>query len=137
MFNFFCQINFQFFYVHLIQMLRCQRLHTFLHIFHRKVLVFVPALMISATGSRKKDAVKSAYPAGKHQKSLKHGSSIPSEIFRQIPLKVLCSLAGTGRKVLEKSGKFPTGILLPQYHRNDPEPLVSRPGCSTWVIISK
>jgi len=32
----------------------------------------------------------------------------------------------------EKSEKFLAGILLPQNHRNYPEPAVSGPGCSTW-----
>jgi hypothetical protein len=42
----------------------------------------------------------------------------------------LCFPAGTGQK---SSEKFPAGILLPQNHRNYPEPAVSGSGCSTWV----
>jgi hypothetical protein len=37
--------------------------------------------MIPATGSCRKDAGKSPYPAGKHRKSLEHGSSIPAGKF--------------------------------------------------------
>ena len=40
-------------------------------------------------------------------------------------------LAGYHRK---KSENFPSGILLPQNHRNHLEPDVSRPDCSTWDI---
>jgi hypothetical protein len=43
--------------------------------------------------------------------------------FRQKP-------AGNHRK---KSENFPAGILLPQNHRNYPEPVVSGPDCSTWI----
>jgi hypothetical protein len=35
----------------------------------------------------------------------------------------------------KKSEKFPAGILLPQNHRNYPEPAVSEPDCSTWVAL--
>ncbi len=38
-----------------------------------------------------------------------------------------------GGKDWKKSEKFPAGILLPQNHRNYPEPAVSEPDCSTWV----
>jgi hypothetical protein len=37
----------------------------------------------------------------------------------------------------KKSENFPAGILLPQNHRNFPEPAVSGPGCSTWDAIRK
>ncbi len=68
-------------------------------------------------GSCRKDAGKSPDPAGKHGKYLEHGSTIParnfSDFFRWFP-------EGSSRKALEvvrihrkKSGKFPTGILLP------------------------
>jgi hypothetical protein len=44
-------------------------------------------------------------PAGKHRKSLEHGSSIPtancSVFFRWIPVNFLCFSAGTGRKSSE------------------------------------
>jgi hypothetical protein len=50
-----------------------------------------------------------------------------------IPTDFLCFMSGTGREALEKSEKFPAGILLPQNHRNYPEPAVSGPDCSTWI----
>jgi hypothetical protein len=34
----------------------------------------------------------------------------------------------------EKSGEFRPGILLPENLRNCPEPTVSWPDCSTWVV---
>jgi hypothetical protein len=37
----------------------------------------------------------------------------------------------SGRKIF---GFFPAGILLPQNHRNYPEPVVSGPVRSTWVL---
>jgi hypothetical protein len=46
-------------------------------------------------------------------------------VFRSIPANFLCFPAGTGRKSSEKTEKFPAGILLPQNHRNYPEPAVS------------
>jgi hypothetical protein len=46
--------------------------------------------------------------------------------FRQEP-------PGNHRK---KSEKFPAGILLPQNHRNYPEPVVSKPECLTWVTAA-
>jgi hypothetical protein len=42
--------------------------------------------------------------------------------------------AGNHRK---KSENVPAGILLPQNHRNYPEPAVSGPGCSTWEIYEQ
>jgi hypothetical protein len=36
----------------------------------------------------------------------------------------------------KKSEKFPAAILLPQNHRNYPEPAVSGPDCSTWAVTS-
>ncbi len=36
---------------------------------------------------------------------------------------------------LKKCENFPAGILLPQNHRNYPEPAVSGSGCSTWVLL--
>ncbi len=61
-------------------------------------------------GSWRKDAWNWPYPAGKHQKSLEHGSSIParnfSEFFRWIPANFLCFPTGIGRKTLEKIRKF-------------------------------
>ncbi len=42
-----------------------------------------------------------------------------------------------GGKHWKKSEKFPGGILVPQNHRNYPEPAVSGPDCSTWVITTK
>jgi hypothetical protein len=45
--------------------------------------------------------------------------------FRQEP-------AGNHQK---KSENFPVGILLPQNHRNYPEPAVSGPGCSTGYAV--
>jgi hypothetical protein len=69
--------------------------------------------MIPATRSCKKNAGKSMDPAGKHRKSLEHGSSIPAENH------------------WKKSEKVPAGILLSQKHRNYPEPAVSGPDSST------
>ncbi len=40
----------------------------------------------------------------------------------------------SGRNQPKISEKNPAGILLPQNHRNYPEPAVSGPGCSTWVL---
>jgi hypothetical protein len=73
--------------------------------------------MIAATGSCRKDAGKSTYPAGKHQKSLEHGSSILarkfSDFYRWISTNFLCFPAGTGRKALKVvvvSSVIKTGI---------------------------
>jgi hypothetical protein len=48
--------------------------------------------------------------AGKHRKSLEHGSSIPagnlSDFFRWIPANFLCFPAGTSRKALEEIRKI-------------------------------
>jgi hypothetical protein len=59
-----------------------------------------------------------------------------SEIARIFPggfLSTSCAFrqepTGNHRK---KSENFPVGILLPQNHRNYPEPPVSGLGCSTW-----
>ncbi len=71
---------------------------------------YMPRSMIPATGSRGKDPRKSPDPAGKHRKSLEHGSSIPTgncpDFFRWIPVNFLCFPAGTGRKSSEKIRKF-------------------------------
>ena len=73
--------------------------------------------MILASGSCRKDAGNSPDPAGKHRKSLDDGSSIPVENcpdfsggFLPASCAFLQELTGNHRK---KSGKFPTGILLP------------------------
>src|ERR1700737_3053409 len=67
-------------------------------------------MKIPTTGSCMKDAGKPPYPAGKHRKSLEHGSSIPagncSDFFRWIPGNFLCFPAGTGRKSSEKIRKI-------------------------------
>jgi hypothetical protein len=66
--------------------------------------------MIPGTGSRWIDSRKSPDPAGKHRKSLEHGSSIPTgncpDFFRWIPVNFLRFPAGTGRKSSEKIRKF-------------------------------
>ncbi|CAM4866046.1 unnamed protein product [Rotaria socialis] len=55
-------------------------------------------------------AGKSPYPAGKHRKSLEHGSSIPvkntTRLFRRISAKFRYFLAGIDRKSPEKMRKF-------------------------------
>ncbi len=52
------------------------------------------------------------------------GGFLPTSFaFRQEP----------GGKYWKKSDKFPAGILLPQNHRNRPEPVVSGPDCSNWI----
>jgi hypothetical protein len=55
-------------------------------------------------------AGKSADPAGKHRKSLEHGSSIPTrncpDFFQSIPVNFLCFPARTGRKSPEKIRKI-------------------------------
>ncbi|CAF2137547.1 unnamed protein product [Rotaria magnacalcarata] len=70
-------------------------------------------------GYFRKYARKSPYLAGKHGKSLEHGSSIPVKntvgLFRRIPAKFRSFRAGIDRK---SSENFPTGILLPQSQRN-------------------
>jgi hypothetical protein len=90
--------------------------------------------MISVTGSCRKDAGKSPDSAGKHWKSLEHGSSIPNGLVRWILVNFHCFPVGTGRKSSEKSRKFPAGILLPQNDRKYREPAVSWPVCSTWGV---
>jgi hypothetical protein len=54
------------------------------------------------------------------------GFLLTSCAFRQEP----------GGKHWKKSEKFPAGILLPQNHRNYPEPVVSKPECLTWVTAA-
>jgi hypothetical protein len=80
-------------------------------------------------------------PAGKHRKSLKHGSSLPSGKFSDFTggfLLTSCAFRQEpGGKQWKKSEKFPAGILLPQNYRNYPEPAVSGPDCSTWVRVQR
>jgi hypothetical protein len=51
------------------------------------------------------------------------------------PISTCCTRrqepTGNHRKKFEK---FPIGILLPQNHWNYVEPVVSGPGCPTWVM---
>jgi hypothetical protein len=54
-----------------------------------------------------------------------------TKIVRIFSGGLLCFPTGTGQK---SSEKFPSGILLPQNHRNYPEPAVSGLVCSTWVF---
>ncbi len=80
--------------------------------FHMKEKFASPSTRIDCSGHRIRQD-----PAEKYQKSLQDGSSIS---------------AGNHRKKFEN---FPSGILLPQNYRTQPEPGVSGPGCSTWVWL--
>ncbi len=89
-------------------------------------------------GSCRKDAGKSPDPAGKHRKSLEHGSSIPTgncPDFSGGFLSTFCAFRQEpARNHRKKFENFPAGILLTQNHRNYSEPAVSGQGSSTWVV---
>ncbi len=114
---------------HYILMSNCTEKHFFL----------LPRSMIPGTGSHgilqercgkvTGSCRKTLEIAGKWQQYSDRKSSgfflVNSCAFRQEP-------AGNHQK---KSENFPAGILLPQNHRNYPEPVISGPACSTWVDI--
>jgi hypothetical protein len=77
--------------------------------------------MIPATGSYKKIPEIAGIWKQYSGRKLSGFFPVDSCAFRQ-------ELAGNHRK---KSEKFPAGILLPQNHRNYPEPAVSGPDWST------
>jgi len=97
--------------------------------------------MIPATGSCRKDARKSPYPAGKHRKSLEHGRAILAGNFSDFSGGFLPTFYAfrhqRGGKHWKKSENFSAGILLPQNHRNYPEPAVFGPDCLTWGVSVK
>ena len=79
--------------------------------------LYLPRTMIPAPGSFRKDAGNSPDPAGKHRKWLEDGSSIPVENCPDfsggfLPNSCAFRQEATGNH-WKKSGKFPTGILLP------------------------
>jgi hypothetical protein len=94
--------------------------------------------MIPATGSCRKDVGKSPYPAGKHRKSLEHGSSIPagnlSKFSGFLPTS-FAFLQEPGGKHWKKSEKFTAGIMLRQNYCNYSEPAVFGPDCSTYECV--
>jgi hypothetical protein len=76
--------------------------------------------MTLATGSSRKDARKSTYPAGKHRKSLEHGSSIPAKknfgFFPvdsyQFPVLSGRNTASTKSPELPEIGRFQGAVIL-------------------------